>query len=151
MKTSSFTYPFLLLFLLGTVSHNSLAQSYRCQKNGLTSYSQMPCQDGEQQTIKADPPTLPAYSHQQAKAIAAKEKAQAASLASSRHTAERKHEREMKAIAARNDKKKQQCDALALKTKWAKEDLARATPKAQAKAQLKLKRVGEKAALTCGK
>ncbi|MET3116432.1 septal ring factor EnvC (AmiA/AmiB activator) [Undibacterium sp. GrIS 1.8] len=143
--------PIIVIMITSISSMNSAsAETYKCVKNGATSYSQSPCTDNAQQTTVVHTNTVPESTSQQAAQTSAKEKAEATRLAASRHKAEEKSDREMKVIAGRNEKKKQKCDAAQLKIKWVKEDAKNAKPKAEAKARQNVKRATEKAALVCG-
>ncbi|MCU6433251.1 hypothetical protein LPB67_05600 [Undibacterium sp. Jales W-56] len=142
---------FFASLVIITFINTSQAEAYKCDVNGSISYSQTPCVANAKQAIMATHQGIPPYSEQKAKEIAAQEKSEANRLAQSRHKTENKNETEMKAIAARNTKKKQQCDEQQLKIKWVKEDLANAKPKAESQARQKVKRATEKAALVCGR
>lgn len=125
------------------------AEAYKCTHNGTTTYSQTPCETGISKPIQQRPDEVPAEVYRQALKQNAQDKVTVEKMRDARHRSEAKYEREMKAIAQKNENKKQECDALQAKVKWAKEDLAASGGRSETKAKLKLKRANENLALHC--
>lgn len=128
------------------------AQSvYRCTDGGKTSYSDRPCAHGASST--ALPPAPAGISPADtmgpqggdARTLLELEKARIA-----REKAQAKVEREQARSARSAQAKRQKCDKLRLRHKWAKEDLARTAhgPKHEA-ALLKTRRQAETLAVEC--
>lgn len=140
---------FCLFLSLNTVCPSLLAETYKCVHQGATTYSQTPCETGISKPITLKPDEVPAETYRQALKQNAQDKMTVEKMQDARHKSEAKYEREMKAIARKNEVKKQQCDALQAKVKWAKEDLAASGARTENKAKLKLKRADENLALHC--
>jgi len=125
------------------------AETYRCIKQGQTSYSELPCQDGRSEVVEIK--TAPVSEQAYQRALEQHQKNQAALQ---KIEAEHQKEAALRAKAAqaqaqKSQKQKSRCDELQLKIQWAREDLRNAKPKTEAKAQQKLKRAVEKAKLAC--
>jgi hypothetical protein len=134
------------LFLL---SQMATAETYKCMEDGVTSFTEQPCKSGMSTPLKLQSDEVTAEARQQALNLSAKEKAELHRLQETRQREELKMEKQMRALAAKNEKEKQQCASLQLKEKWAREDLANASGKNEAKAKSRLKRAKEKTHLLC--
>lgn len=140
---------FCLFLCLGLACPGLRAQAYKCTHQGATTYSQTPCEVGTSKPVQQKIDEVPAEAYQQALKQNAQDKITVKKMQDARHKNEAKYEREMKAIALKNENKKQQCDVLQAKEKWAKEDLATSGARTETKAKLKLKRASENLALHC--
>lgn len=125
------------------------AETYKCMHQGATTYSQTPCEVGTSKLVQQKIDEVPEQAYQQALKQNAQDEVRVKKMQDARHKSEAKYEREMKAIALKNENKKQQCDALQAKVKWAKEDLAASGARTETKAKLKLKRASENLTLNC--
>lgn len=134
------------LFLLSQIA---VAETYKCMEDGVTSFTQQPCKSGVSIPLKLQSDEVTAEARQQALNLSAKEKAELRQLQEARQREESQMEKQMRALAAKNEKKKQQCASLQLKEQWAREDLANASGKNEAKAKSRLKRAKEKTQLSC--
>jgi hypothetical protein len=134
------------MFLL---SRTVAAETYKCMEDGVTSFSQQACKSGVSTPVRLNSTEVTQEARQQALNLSAKEKAELGKLQETRQREEVKAEKQMRALAAKNEKKKQQCASLQLKQKWASEDLASASGKNEVKAKTRLKRAKEKTELLC--
>lgn len=152
-RTPAIFYSGLQVAVFLLISGLTHAETYRCEQDGKTAFSQTPCAAGARQTEfhgNAHSEPVPEAARQAAVQQLKHEQREASRLEKNRHKADAKHEHEMRIIAAKAEQQKQKCDALHLQIKWAQEDLATTSPKSEAKARLKLKRAKEKADLACG-
>lgn len=140
---------FSLFSWLSFVCSDLRAEAYKCMHQGATTYSQTPCEVGVSKLVQQKIDEVPEQAYQQAIKQNAQDKITVKKMQDARHKSEAKYEREMKAIALKNENKKQQCDALQAKEKWAKEDLAASGARTESRAKLKLKRASENLALHC--
>ncbi|MBC3879825.1 DUF4124 domain-containing protein [Undibacterium sp. LX40W] len=141
----------MLAFLLVAPIANLQAdtQVYKCSKNGVTSFSQTPC-DGrisESQNIKTYTPNA----EDQKKAFKDNQVRQKEydRLIKIRHAEEAKLDAQNRALAKQAAATRKRCDNLKMHIDWAKEDYRNAKPKNQAQAKTKLKRSEEVYALSC--
>lgn len=146
---SSFTLTVAIFLSFCAPISIAFAQTYKCTKNGSTTYSQLPCSDGA--SIPANTPSgsIPNADYQEGLKRNKKDALALKKLEGMRQKDEAKQEKEMKAVASKNEKAAQKCLGLKTNEKWAKEDIANAAPKAEKKARLKYKRAAEKTALYC--
>jgi hypothetical protein len=129
------------------------AQSvYKCSAEGKTSYSDRPCAAGASASKALPPPPAGISIADQlgpqggdARTLLELEKARIA-----REKDQAKQEREQARLARSAQVRRQKCDKLRLRHKWAGEDLARTThgPKQEA-ARIKLRRQAETLAVEC--
>jgi type IV secretory pathway VirB10-like protein len=145
----SFTLIFLMFLCGGASSSIANAQTYKCTKNGTTTYTQSPCADGVSTPTTIPSGGIPAADYQEALKRNKKDEVTLKKLEDTRHKEEAKREKEMKALARKNESATQKCAGLHANEKWAKEDLANAQPKTEKKARTKYKRAMEKTALYC--
>ncbi|HAT29359.1 MAG TPA: DUF4124 domain-containing protein [Janthinobacterium sp.] len=136
----------ILLLCLGlAVSATAGAQTvYKCDRDGKLSYASTPCADGASLALPA-----PARPTTDDSAGLARQKKLADRLEKERHQREAKDEREQERAAKTAAVHARQCAALKLKQKWTADDLANASDKTRARAQLKARRAAEKLALEC--
>jgi hypothetical protein len=125
------------------------AETYKCVENGVSTYTQTRCPDGAIESIHKSSNNISDKDYQQAVKASEKEKAELNKLVSARKKEEENLAKEMRKISAKNEKNRQKCASLQLSAKWAREDLANATPKTIARANARLKRANEKAELQC--
>jgi hypothetical protein len=152
ISTPSLTLIISLLFLsTGASSNLAFAQTYKCTINGSTTYSQTPCSDGVSTPANIPTGKIPAADYQEGLKRNKKDKIALKKLEDARHKDELKHEKEMKPIVAKNARDAQKCAELRANEKWAKEDLANASPKTEKKERIKLNRATEKVTLYCKK
>lgn len=124
-------------------------QVYKCMKNGVTSFSQTPC-DGkvsEPQNIKTFNPSKEDQ-NRAAKDHQTRQK-EYDRLVKIRHAEEAKLDAQNRALAKQAAATRKHCDNLKMHTEWAKEDYRNAKPKNQAQAKTKLKRSEELYAMNC--
>lgn len=139
----------LVFLTLCTSSPMAFAETYKCTKNGATAYSQTPCSDGVSTPENIPTGKIPSADYQDALKRNQKDEIALKKLEDARHKDEAKRDKEMKTIAAKNEQTAHKCAALRANEKWAKEDLANASLKAEKKARVKLNRASEKTALNC--
>lgn len=135
--------------LLFTLTATASAETYKCVENGVTAYTQTACPDGAKQSLHKSSNNISESDYRQAVKVSEKEKFELNKILSARKKEEEKFEKEMRKISAKNEKNRQKCASLQLSAKWAKDDLANATPKTMAKAKTRLKKANEKAELQC--
>jgi hypothetical protein len=134
--------------LLSTAVH---AQSvYKCTVDGKTSYSDRPCAHGASKPLPPAPAGISAADTMgpqggDARTLLELEKARIA-----REKAQEKEERAQARTARTAQARRQKCDKLRLRHKWAEEDLARTVhgPKYEA-ARIKARRQAETLAVEC--
>jgi len=134
-------YPLLLNY--------AQAETYQCIKNGSTTYSEIPCTDGESKRVQIKPSVVSEQEYQRAVSQHKQNQATLQKIEAAHEKEDAQREKATRALASKNQKQKTKCDDLQLKVKWAREDAAQANPKTEAKARQKLKRALEKAALSC--
>ena len=139
----------LILFNICSLSSIALAETYKCTNNGSTTYSQTPCPNGVSTTANILTTEAAAADYQEALKRNKKDAANLKKLEDIRHKDELQRDKELKAIALKNEQTARKCAALRANEKWAKEDLANASMKTEKKARIKLTRASEKAALSC--
>ncbi|MFZ6686295.1 DUF4124 domain-containing protein [Undibacterium sp. SXout11W] len=129
----------------------AFADIYQCDQNGQIQYSQSPCTVNQKQlahnSITTNTPSKEAQQAAQNRYL--REKAELNKLEQQRVKEQEKQEKAAAKQLAKSQQHKAACDKAQLQVKWAKEDTTSAAPKSEAKANLKLKRVKEKAALAC--
>ena len=135
--------PFLLLAGFAVTAQ---AQVYKCTVDGKVTYSQTPCERGNEKVLAV--PDAPSASPESARELERVRRA-GAQLAKERVTRETAQERSDaradRAVASR----RQRCDKLRLQAKWAEEDVRRAQPQAQEAARLKARRAADRIAVEC--
>ena len=155
MRPPNFTHPILATLLL-TLSLPAFAL-YRCEKDGQISFQDTPCPAGSNSTFLREPAPVSASELATAKRLAQEEKIQLAKYQAERAKQAKQDSAEAKSRHNAANKAKTQeakCSALALKQKWAEQDLAKITsndgPKILSKAQSKAHRAAEKYHSVCG-
>lgn len=154
MRICRQTYRFVHLlsfWLFCTAAHNAHADTsaYKCTDRGKTTYSQLPCKEGEAKLVEVNSNTPSESAIQDAAKAQKLRLAESKKMQSVRERAQAKDDSKNRAIAKRLESEQKQCEVQKQKAKWAKEDLNRTQPKGEMKAQAKLKRANERAALTC--
>jgi flagellar biosynthesis GTPase FlhF len=151
MKKISFSLSTVLMGIFcALIFTHAEAETYQCIKNGLTTYSGIPCADGESKRIQIKPSVVVSeQDYQRAVNQHKKDQATLQKIEAARQKEDAQREKTAKALASKSQKQKTKCDDLQLKVKWAREDVAQANPKTEAKARQKLKRALEKLALSC--
>jgi vacuolar-type H+-ATPase subunit I/STV1 len=138
----------LLVMLLLSFSTPAFAV-YKCEAGGKTSYSDTPCAGGSVvATAKLTPAAIESARAEQKQA---QQKEEARRLERERQGREAAEERQQRQDARARAARQKKCAALALRTKWAEEDAAKANPKAAPKAVHNARRAAEKHQLECGK
>ena len=140
---------FALLLIISPTAVKADTQVYKCSKNGVTSYSQTPC-DGkmaETHNIKTYEPNK----EDQKRALNDNKVRQKEydRLVKIRHAEEAKLDAQNRAVAKQAAATRKRCDNLKMHIEWAKEDYRNAKPKNQDQAKTKLKRSEEVYALSC--
>lgn len=139
----------LVVFSICNLSSIAFAETYKCTINGSTTYSQTPCANGISTPANLPATEVAAADYQEALKRNRKDVANLKKLEGARHKDELQRNKELKAIAAKNEQTAHKCAALRANEKWAKEDLANAPMKSEKKARIKLNRASEKMALSC--
>lgn len=137
----------LLLALLMSCSAPALAL-YKCGSDGKITYSDLPCTNGK--TLGTLAASAAAEAGDSRQRLAA-DKAEAHSLEQARHRREDKEERAERQVSRAAAKYRKNCQALALKQRWAQEDARQAAGRTVEKARIKARRSAEKYELSCGK
>ncbi|MFZ6817664.1 hypothetical protein [Undibacterium sp. Ji22W] len=142
----------MMLFLSLNLNFRSATAdtpAYKCQENGKTIFSQIPCRGGTSTAI--DIKTIrPSEQEQHAAQNAHQQRLKTLSkLEKKRHQDDAKQDAINRHLANQAAGARKRCEAKQLQTKWAKEDLKNTQPKAEMKARQKLKRAEEKADLVC--
>lgn len=140
---------YLLTFLLCLISLPAAAV-YRCESRTGTSYADSPCANEVSIDISEQvrDPVLPgdaALAQQRAK----RQKQEIARIEKERNAEIEAASKARRQFSRKAATKEKECQALALRVKWAEEDLAAANGRLRASAQRKAKRVAEKHALAC--
>lgn len=141
----------LFLFAASLLSTAVHAQSvYKCTQDGKTSYSDRPCAQGASKTLPPMPEGISAADTMgpqggDARTLLALEKARIA-----REKSAEKEDRQQARQARAAQARRQKCDKLRLRRKWAEEDLARTVhgPKYEA-ARTRARRQAETLAVEC--
>lgn len=127
----------------------SASPVYKCTAGGKTTYSDRPCAAGPSTVL---PPPAAGIRPEGAESVATQDSRTLLELEKMRMQREkedalaaRSQARTAKTLAA----KRKQCDRLALRRKWADEDLARAQGKARDPARVKARRAAETLAIEC--
>ncbi|MFZ6849406.1 DUF4124 domain-containing protein [Undibacterium sp. RuRC25W] len=130
---------------------NASAQVYQCEKNGNTQFTQTACSGDQKQIgplkIKAATPT-----NEEQKAAIDRQKHAQAELKHLQQEREREREKQVKISAKQAEKiqhHKAACNQAQLRVNWAREDVANATLKTEARAKQRYNRAKEKAELIC--
>lgn len=140
----------LLSVILFLVSLPAFA-IYKCEAGGKISYSDLPCNDtqtGSKSGRIVTPPAPTDTRAAQEKLMQDKRRLQA--LETQRNKEEASAAKERQKIAKEQERKKKRCATLEQRTRWAKEDAARASLKRMAREQRKAQRAAEKQQLECG-
>jgi hypothetical protein len=141
----------LFILIAFTLPAFANAQSvYKCTIGGKTSYSDRPCEHGASSALPPAPAGISPGDTMgpqggDARTLLELEKARMA-----REKAQAKDEREQARLARGYHAKRQKCEKLRLRHKWAKEDLARSVhgPKQEA-ARIRTQRQAETLAVEC--
>jgi hypothetical protein len=131
----------------------SASPVYKCTAGGKTSYSDRPCAIGKSAVL---PPPAAGIRPEGAESVATQDSRTLLELEKMRMQREkedalaaRSQARSAKAGAKALATRRKQCDRLALRRKWAIEDLARAQGKAREPARVKARRAQETMAVEC--
>lgn len=140
-----------LLLSCSLLSPPSLADTpaFKCQENGKTIFSQTPCKGMNSTPIAIKSNQIPEEETQRALKRHQLRLSESNKNQKARDREFAKQEAASRRIASKNANAKKQCENLQMKSKWAKEDLRGTQPRAEMKAQVKLKRAQEKADLAC--
>ncbi|GGZ10334.1 DUF4124 domain-containing protein [Pseudoduganella plicata] len=136
----------LAALLLAGCAVTAHAQVYKCTVDGKVTYSQAPCERGNETVLTV--PGAPAATRDDPRELERMRRA-GAQLEKERVARAAAQER----IDARADRaaatRRQRCDKLRLQARWMDEDARRAQPQAQEAARLKARRAADRAALEC--
>jgi hypothetical protein len=128
--------------LCGTAAAQTV---YKCTVNGKVAYGDLPCASGA--TVELAVPAAPAAAP--AAAQLARARVASLELEKVRLTRELRDEREQARLSRAAAARRQKCDRLRLRLKWANEDLARAAGPERDAARLKARRQAETLAVEC--
>lgn len=150
MKLSTFSQLLLCSSLMFGLSE-AQAETYRCEKDGRTTFTEIPCTDGKASELKLNSNANPVADSEYQRALKNKKNDEAAlkKIETTRDKELAKQDKESKALAARNEKKKEKCADLQRKLKWAQEDARNASIKNEEKAKTKVRRASEKVDQAC--
>jgi uncharacterized protein with WD repeat len=136
------------LFLGALISFSAPAMAlYKCKSGGHITYSDQPCPGAEVININGAPPPDAAIAKQQA----AEERAKLNRLQNEQRRREAQEEKQRQRAAHDHAVKQKRCKSLALRKKWADEDLASASEKSVIRARAKVQRVAQQYEVECGK
>lgn len=135
-------------FFFSLFSHAD-TPAFKCLDNGKTIFSQTPCKGMQSTPIDIKTNDIPEEETQRALKRHQHRLSESNKNQKIKDREDAKQEASYRRIASKNASSKKQCDAMQMKSKWAKEDLRSTQPKGEMKAQLKLKRAQEKADLAC--
>lgn len=135
----------LILLLLLSFSAPALA-IYKCEFSDKVVYSDLPCKNGKMKKLSIAPPLSDQSEAQQR---LAHDKQQLEDLETQRHQREALEEKQQKKESKTRQAREKKCALLALRLKWAKEDIAHAHLKSKVNAQRKAQRASEKYQLVC--
>lgn len=142
--------PYLILFALLALPLPALA-IYKCETGGTISYSDRPC-SGSETTHRSEriatPPVPSDTSLAQENLMREKRILQA--METQRRKEEASAAKERQKIYKEQERKRKRCATLEQRTRWAREDAARASVKRMAREQRKAQRAAEKQQLECG-
>jgi hypothetical protein len=124
------------------------AETYRCEVDGKTLYSDAPCAVGKQTGVIADDPSVGPTDKAAAAARLRADKATLADL-DRRRAQELKEDQQAAALAAKRGRSPRPCAKLELRARRAHEDFARAAPKDQEKARSKMQRTEDDYSALC--
>lgn len=139
--------PVLAVCALCVTSATAAAQAvYKCTINGKVAYGDQPCASGA--TLELAVPRAPAGAPPSSQQLA---RVKAASLALEKVRLERelREERAQSRLAKAAASRRQKCDRLRLRQKWAHEDLARTDGPRLEAARIKVRRQAESLAVEC--
>lgn len=153
----------ILLMTLALLSQPAAADGvYKCSSGGKVSYADRPCTNGTATrlpppaAVGVAPPEANAVTTRDARTLVefeklrmAREKEQAREIARQQARDEAKTERERQRQVRAASARRKTCDKLRLRRKWAVEDVAHASGKAQEAARRKAKRQAEALAVEC--
>ena len=134
------------VLLLAGCAVTAHAQVYKCTVDGKVTYSQNPCERGDERVLTV--PDAPAASPESARELERMRRAgeQLEKERVVRETAQERIDTSANRAAAT---RRQRCDKLRLQAKWAEEDVRRAQPQAQEAARLKARRAADRIAVEC--
>jgi hypothetical protein len=118
---------------------------YKCKSGSNITYSDQPCPGGE--TLGTGP--TPAIDAVQARRQAIEEQKQLKRLENDRRKREAQDEKNRQRAMHDHAVKQKRCTSLAMRKKWATDDVAAATGKSSEKAKQKLRRAEEQFELEC--
>ncbi|QBE66561.1 DUF4124 domain-containing protein [Pseudoduganella lutea] len=121
------------------------AQMYKCTHGNQTSYSEAPCERGEQTVLPA--PDAPAG--QRKPADLTRLQAESAKLQRERQHRDAQQDRADALHDRQAARRREQCAKLELAHRWAEDDVRRATHGAAEAARLKARRAAERHAVQC--
>jgi hypothetical protein len=130
--------------LCGTAAAQTV---YKCTVDGKVAYGDLPCASGV--TVELAVPAAPAAAPAAAAQQLARDKAASLALEKVRLARELREEREQERASRAAAAKRQKCDRLRLRHKWANEDLARTDGPRLEAARLKVRRQAEALAVEC--
>jgi hypothetical protein len=150
MQLSTLTQLLLCSSLVLGVS-KAHAATYKCEKEGRITFTEIPCSDGKSSEIKLNTNANAVAESEYQRALKNKKNDEAAlkKIETTRDKDLANQAKESKTLAAKNEKKKAQCADLQLKLKWAQEDARNASIKNEEKAKTKVRRASEKADQAC--
>ena len=135
------------LLVLGALCHAAAAQTiYKCDSGGKLTYGDQPCTAGTASELAVPAAPAPDPGLQQR---LKRQKAMVEQLDKERLASAALQERERARNARLGAARRQQCDRLRLRKKWADEDLARAGGKEAMPLRIKAQRQAEQLALEC--
>lgn len=142
----------LLLFLTGLQPASAASpdtQVYKCKDGDHIVFKQMPCSSGSSSaiTVHSQQPSL--KDQQTAQAAHQARLKESTRLQKIRERQQAKDEASYRSAMKQAASARKQCESLKMKAQWAKEDLKNTQPRAEMKAQTKLKRAQQKADLMC--
>ena len=137
--------PYLLLCLTLSVSAPALAV-YKCESDGKVSYSDLPCDDAKPLDVDTRSPDASDASRK-----LAQEKNKLKKLEHERHKREAAEQRELKNASRKSAARHKKCNTYLRRLKWANEDVAASTGRANEKAKRKARRITEEYEAECGR
>lgn len=142
--------PYLLLLALLALPLPALA-IYKCESGGKTSYSDQPCVGTEiiHRSERIIIPPAPSDTYV-ARENLIREKRILQAIETQRRKEEANAEKERRKFYKEQERKRKRCAMLEQRTRWAREDAARASVKRMAREQRKAQRAAEKQQLECG-
>jgi hypothetical protein len=145
--------PFIALCLFSVLGSSLSAHAqtvYKCSVDGKTSYSDRPCAHGASNALPPLPAGIPAADTSGFQTGDARTLLELEKMRIERDKKTARDERDQARLARSAHAKRQKCDKLRLRRKWAEEDLARtAHGPAHEAARVKARRQAESLAVEC--